>query len=146
MKRIISKPHLFFFGLVPIFIILGFVKKDAIIDINVSYIYFELLISTLCYLSAIFFFLIGLNYFSVILSGKKLKTRLTITHILLQIIALIPFLYLIITINEKGNISSNSESIIEKFAFFLFIGFFFFLLSILIHLINFSVSLFLKNQ
>ena len=143
MKRIISKPHLFFFGLVPIFIILGFVKKDAIIDINVSYIYFELLISTLCYLSAIFFFLIGLNYFSVILSGKKLKTRLTITHILLQIIALIPFLYLIITINEKGNISSNSESIIEKFAFFLFIGLFFFLLSILIHLINFSVSLFL---
>ena len=84
MKKFISKPHLFFFGLVPLFIILGLIKKDALMDVNISYVYFELAISTLCYLSAIFFSLIGLNYFSVLLSGKKLKKGLTITNIILK--------------------------------------------------------------
>ncbi|MDG1041195.1 MAG: hypothetical protein P8H13_01240 [Polaribacter sp.] len=146
MKKFISKPHLFFFGLVPLFIILGLIKKDALMDVNISYVYFELAISTLCYLSAIFFSLIGLNYFSVLLSGKKLKKGLTITHIILQLIAFIPFIYLIISINNDGNISSDSKSLVEKLVLFLFIGFFFFLLSILIHLINFFSSLFLKTK
>lgn len=145
MKRIISKPHLFFFGLVPIFIILGFVKKDAIIDINVSYIYFELLISTLCYLSAIFFFLIGLNYFSVILSGKKLKKGLTITHIVFQLLSFIPFLFILLTATKSGEIDANNQQTLELFSIIILVGSLLFLASILIHLINFSLSMFLKK-
>jgi hypothetical protein len=146
MKKLITKPHLFFFGLVPIFIILGFVKKDALIEINISYIYIDLSISTLCYISAIFFSLIGLNYFSIALAGKKLKKGLTIAHIILQLIALVPFLYMIINLNEDGNISSDSQLLIEKLTLFIIIGLIFFLLSILMHLINFFTSMFLKTE
>ena len=145
MKKIITKPHLFFFGLIPVFIIIGFVKNEAVIDINVGYMYLELAISTLCYLSAIFFSLIGINYFSVILAGKNLKKGLTITHILLQIISFIPFFYILFTASTTNETVTNSQQILDLFSVPLFVGFFLFLSAIFIHLINFSVSLFLKK-
>ena len=145
MKRIISIPHLFFFGLVPIFIILGLVKDEQSININVGYIYFDLYVNTLCYLSAIFFSLIGINYFSVLIAGKKLKKGLTITHIVFQLLSFIPFLFILLTATKSGEIDANNQQTLELFSIIILVGFLLFLASILIHLINFSLSMFLKK-
>jgi len=72
MKRFIQKPHLFFFILIPIIILLGFLYKNETIDINVYTTYFVLGFSNLSYLFVVFFGLIGLNYFSFI-GQKKLQ-------------------------------------------------------------------------
>jgi hypothetical protein len=146
MKKLIAKPHLFFFGLVPLFIILGFFKSDGEISINIDYMQLDLKVNTICYLSAIFFSLIGLNYFSILLMGKKLKKGLTITHIAIQLVSFIPFFYILFTATKIEETVANSQQYLDLFSIPFLIGFFLFLSAIFIHLINFSVSLFLKKQ
>ena len=146
MKKLIAKPHLFFFLLVPIFIILGFIKGDNAISINIDYMQLNLKVNTLSYLSAIFFMLIGINYFSVVLAGKNLKKGLTVLHIVLQLISFIPFFYILLTATKPEETVTNSQQILELFSLPVFVGFLFFLSAIFIHLINFFVSLFFKKQ
>ena len=141
MKKIIQKPHLFFFGLGPIGIILGLIFKSQSLDFafyggNISFGYFSVFA-----MSSVYFALIGLNYFSLRLIEKPPKRKLSIIHILIQIIALILFLYYILTINDY---ETNQQK--ETVNFIFFIGFILFLASILVHLINFFVSLFLKTE
>lgn len=146
MKKLIAKPHLFFFGLIPLFIILGLIKGDNAISINIDYMQLNLKVSTLSYLSAIFFTLIGINYFSVVLAGKNLKKGLTVLHIVLQIVSFIPFFYILLTATKPEETVTNSQQILELFSLPVFVGFLLFLSAIFIHLINFFVSLFFKKQ
>ena len=91
LKKIISKPYLFFFGLVPLFVIIGLLNMKSYINLSIDYLNFDLDISLLCNISAVFFLLIGFNYYSLFWVQKEPKKSLTITHIILQLISLIPF-------------------------------------------------------
>ena len=142
VKKIIAKPHLFFFGLVPIFVFIGLINREKFININIDYFYFDIKINLLCYLSSIFLLLIGFNYFSLEWANKKPRKILTIFHLVLQIISLISFFILIFSINTKG---SFEIEILNNYLFFL-VSFLIFLLSVFIHLINFFTSLFLKTK
>ncbi|WP_347175358.1 hypothetical protein [Polaribacter uvawellassae] len=147
MKKLIAKPHLFFFGLIPIVLILGILFKEEAIDINVSYTYFVITYNNLSYVFAVFFGLVGLNYFSLHWGNKTAKKWLTITHIFLQTIALILFF----TKNnwnwlgtdkysEEINTTTDYSNLILAFAILIFI------ISAFVHLINFFSSLFSKSK
>lgn len=146
MKKLIYKPHLFFFALIPIFIILGFLNRNIPIDINISFIYYLINVDFWCYVSAVFFGLVGVNYLSLNLIKKNPKKGLTITHILLQILCLIPYLFAVFKLDENGTLK-NIEFLDDiGFENYLIVGFILFILSIIIHLINFFISLLLKRD
>lgn len=146
MKAIIKKPHLFFFALVPIYIIIGFIKRDTPIDISISYIYYLINVDFWCYVSAVYFSLIGLNYFSLVWVKKRPNNWLTITHILLQIISVLPFFYAVFQLDENGNLQTNEFFGLIELKNVLVLSFLLFILSIFIHLINFFTSLLLKQD
>lgn len=134
LKKIIAKPHLFFFGLVPLFLILGLFKRESYINLKVNYLNFDLDISLLCYISSVFFLLIGFNYFSLYWVQKYPKKALTISHIVLQLFSITPFILIVFSFN----FSQTYLVLVLSFIIFLF--------SIIIHLINFFTSLFLKTK
>lgn len=146
MKKLIDKPHLFFFGLIPVFIIIALFKGNKPIDLNIQNIYFVIEMSHWYYFSAVFFGLIGLNYFSLIWANKPPKKWLTITHLFLQIFSLILF-FTIHNWNWIGKqypselniLNDNSNTV-------LFISLLVFILSAFIHLVNFFTSLLLKIE
>ena len=142
LKKIISKPYLFFFGLVPLFVIIGLLNMKSYIKLRIDYLNFDLDISLLCNISAVFFLLIGFNYYSLFWVQKEPKKSLTITHIILQLISLIPFILLIFSVD----FSKNNPSIFTNTNLLLIISFIIFLISVFIHLINFFTSLFLKSK
>lgn len=146
LKKIIQKPHLFFFGLIPIYIIIGFIKRNTPIDLNISYIYYLINVDFWCYVSAVYFALIGLNYFSLNWAQKYPKKWLTITHILLQIISSLPYLYCIFKLDQSGDLREGKFLWFINLESILFFSFILFLLSIFIHLINFFTSLFFKRD
>jgi len=146
LKKIISKPHLFFFGLIPVFLIIGFIKRDIPIDINISYIYYLINVDFWCYVSAVYFGLIGINYLSLNLIKKHPKKGLTITHLILQILCLIPYLYVVLKLDENGYLSNNNFLNTLEINNVFVIAFLLFIISIVIHLINFFSSLLLKKE
>ena len=142
LKKIIAKPHILFFSFVPIFIIIGLFKMKTFFNINVDYIYFDLNVSLVCNITAVFFLLIGFNYYSLIWVQKTPKKTLTIIHIVLQLLTLIPFITLVFSIDSKD---SSSLHFLNNY-FILIISFLVFIVSTFIHLINFFSSLFSKSE
>jgi hypothetical protein len=140
MKKIIAKPHLFFFGLALLFVIIASINGKNNLEINIGLVNFDIQVKILCLISSLFFVLIGFNYFSIFWANKQPRKRLTIIHIVLQIIALTPFIYLLSTVNNSSD--TNLELLIATN----FIGFLIFLFASLLHLINFFSSLFLKKE
>ncbi|PWG04783.1 hypothetical protein DIS07_09925 [Polaribacter aquimarinus] len=111
-------------------------------NINVDYIYFDLNVSLVCNITAVFFLLIGFNYYSLIWVQKTPKKTLTIIHIVLQLLTLIPFITLVFSIDSKD--SSSLQFLNNNFI--LIISFLIFIVSIFVHLINFFSSLFSKSE
>ena len=114
MKNIITKPHYFFFGLVPLFIFLIFICEDNAIDINIHDTYFVIANYFVCLFSIIFFALIGVNYFYLHWAKKPPKKWLTIIHLILQIISLVTFVYHLLNINSKDSFITNDFFGISK--------------------------------
>ncbi len=147
MKKIISKPHLFFFALIPIVLIVGYVFKSKNVDINISYSSFIISYSNLSYFFAVFFVLIGLNYFSLYWGQKKAIKWMTITHMILQVLALLLFF----TKDNwnwlgKNNYPSELNLIADYSNLILVLSILIFIISAFIHLINFFVSLISKSK
>lgn len=145
MKLFTKKPHLFFFYGVPIFLILGFIKRNVPIDLSISYIYYLINVDFWCYVSAVYFGLIGLNYLALNWANKTPKKALTVLHIILQIASILPYLYAILNLDENGTLQKQTLFDINLNSLFV-VSFFLFLISIFIHLINFLDSLFLKRD
>ncbi|QOD61164.1 hypothetical protein H9I45_01590 [Polaribacter haliotis] len=145
MKTIIAKPHLFFFGLTMSFFILGFLNREIPFDINIHATYYVSTLNFWFYISAVFFALIGFNYFSLAWAEKPPKKWLTITHISLQILSLLLLLtkenwnWIGKENSQKLSIFSDNDQLIIAISISIFI------FSIFIHLINFFTSLFLKK-
>jgi hypothetical protein len=145
LKLFTKKPHLFFFYGIPIFLILGFVKRNVPVDLSISYIYYLINVDFWCYVSAVYFGLIGLNYLALNWANKTPQKVLTVLHIILQIASLLPYLYAIFNLDENGTLQKQTFLGIDLNSLFV-VSFFLFLISIFIHLINFLASLFLKRD
>ncbi len=146
MKKIINKPHLFFFSLIPVFIVLGIFKRNIPIDINISYIHYLINVDFWCYITALYFGLIGINYLALYLIKKRPNNWLTATHILLQVFCLIPYLTSVFNLDNTGNLNYMNIPFQNSLGSILLFSFFMFLASILVHLINFFSSLLLKTD
>ncbi|APZ46943.1 hypothetical protein BW723_11900 [Polaribacter reichenbachii] len=146
MKKIINKPYLYFFALIPLYITIGLIKRNVPIDINITYIYYLINVDFWCYVSAVYFSLIGINYVALDWAKKCPKKWLTISHIILQTLAIIPFIYAVLRLDENGLLKGNQFLGILNLEAVLIFSFFLFLLSIFVHLVNFFVSLLLKRE
>lgn len=145
MKTIIKKPHLFFFSIIPIFIIVGFVKTDDVIDVSIYNTFFAIKAHYWCYFSAAFLALIGLNYYLIYWLKKPLIQILSLFHILFQAAALILFIFCVLLMNSKRSFNSNFISYNIDFYNILSISFMLFLVSFFLHLLNFFISLVSKK-
>ena len=141
MKKIIRKPHLFFLFLVPLVVISGILNKEGTIDLNIYATYIVINVWHMSIFSAVFFFLIFINYYALFMIKKPPKKILTVLHIILQLIALVSLFYVSFTSETKRDFSET----IDMNAL-LVLGFVIFLLASFIHLINFFVSLLSKKQ
>lgn len=146
MKKIITKPHLFFFGLVPICILFSFLTDDKTLDINIYDTYLVITYFHFHLFSATFFAMIGLNYYALHWAEKPPKKGLTTVHILLQTVAML----LILTNNNWNWIGSQTNSKIQLLNdnsnLVIVLSVLIFLLSVFIHLINFLTSILLKTE
>ncbi|MFT5762251.1 MAG: hypothetical protein ACI8WA_001377 [Polaribacter sp.] len=146
MKKLITKPYLFFFGMIPVSIILALVFNNDEVIINYYDGNFIAQIKYIYYLSAIFFGLIGFNYFSIHWANKTPKKGLTIVHIALQIISFT----LLITRNNWSWLHSENQTTeglaIDNSNLIILFSFLVFLLATLFHLVNFFGALFSKSK
>lgn len=141
MRKIIHKPHLFFLALVPIVFLSGLLNRESTIDVNIHATYIVMDIWALSVFSTVFFFLIFINYYALHAIKKPAKRILSIIHIVLQIIALIPLFYIFFTADTKRDYAQTVDMNI-----IFVLGFVVFIMASFVHLINFFASLLGKKQ
>jgi len=146
LKKIINKPYIFFFTLALIAIIIGLFNKNQFLEITLFDANYMFPKDYWLYFSAVFFMLISLNYFFLKWAKKPVKKGLTIIQILLQVISLL-LLFTNTSWNWIGEqhykdvkILNDNSTIVISISILLFI------LSIIIHLLNFLTSLLLKRE
>jgi hypothetical protein len=144
VKTIIKKPHIFFFSLVPLFIIIGVLKTDGIIDVTINNTFFAIKTHYWCYFSAIFIGLIGLNYYMLYWAKKQTIHILSLFHIMFQVASLVPFIFCIFFLNTKTVFTSNFLSDSVDFYAILSVSYILFIISICFHVLNFILA-FLKK-
>lgn len=81
MNKLIEKPHLIFLFAIPIIMLIGILSGDALFDINVHDTYYVIAYSHLTILISIFLGVIGIGYWVMQKSNRKLSKRLNWTHI-----------------------------------------------------------------
>ncbi|MFY0631278.1 MAG: hypothetical protein JXR05_12910 [Flavobacteriaceae bacterium] len=141
MRKIISKPHFFFIFLAAITLFCGILNKDATIQVALYGSLVDVKIWTVSLFSVLFFILISVNYASLYIIKKPAKKWLTILHIILQIIALIPFFYFVF----QANVPRTYEEV-SAINIILVMSFAIFILATIVHLINFVMSLIAKKD
>ena len=96
MKKVFTTPQGFFLLLAVLILIVGFSKDGSKLDLNYFLSFLLVDVWSVAMVSSLFFVLISINYASLSLIGKKAITGLTIAHIVLQIIALVPLIYFMV--------------------------------------------------
>lgn len=144
MKTIIKKPHIFFFSLIPLFIIIGILKTDGIIDVTINNTFFAIKTHYRCYFSAVFIGLIGLNYYMLYWAKKQTIHILSLFHIMFQFASIVPFIFCVFFLNTKTVFNSNFLSNSIDFYAILSVSYILFIISICLHVLNFILA-FLKK-
>lgn len=139
MKILLQKPQYFFFALIPVFLIFSWWGIEKYVNLAFFNSYLSVKISHWSMLSALFAALIGINYVLVGWAKKKLIVALSFTHIILQFLSTIGFIYSLLKIGKQDfDNATNYHQILS-------ISFFVFLISIVTHMFNFFLSLFKKS-
>ena len=89
MNKLIEKPHLIFLLSIPIIILIGILRGDAVLDINVHDTYYIIAYLHLAILISILFGIIGLGYWIMLKAKRKLSKWLTLLHVTLTFAGLI---------------------------------------------------------
>jgi len=145
MNKIFNTPHLFFFGLIPVFILISLFRSGANFDLNIYETYVVISIPYVCYLSAAFFGLVGINYYVLHWAKKTHKRALTSMHVTLQIASLLFFIYFMFSIPENNNLGTPYPSSIDENSLFV-VSSILFLIATILHFINFFMSLLAKRE
>jgi hypothetical protein len=145
LKTIIKKPHTFFFSLIPLFIIVGFIRKGSVIDVTIYNAFFVVKTHYWCYFSALFVGLIGLNYYMLNWAKKPTIHMLSLFHIIFQLAALVTFLFCVFFLNTKTISTSSLLSSSINFYAILSASNILFILSICFHILNFTFALLKKD-
>lgn len=141
MRKIINRPQVLFVSLAVIMLISSLINKGSSIQVAMYSTYVDLDIWITGVFSAVFFILIAVNYTSLTITRKKPRVSLTVTHIVLQLMAIFPLLYFFFTADRVRSFDQISQmNLILIFAFALFI------IATVVHLINFVVGLLSKKE
>jgi heme/copper-type cytochrome/quinol oxidase subunit 1 len=81
MNKLIEKPHLIFILAIPIIILIGILSGDSMLDINVHDTYYVIAYLHLAILISILFGIIGIGYWVMQKTKRKLSKWLNWTHI-----------------------------------------------------------------
>lgn len=81
MDRLIDKPHLIFLIAIPIIMPIGILSGDAVLDINVHDTYYVIAYLHLATLISILFGIIGIGYWIMQKTNRKLSKWLNWTHV-----------------------------------------------------------------
>lgn len=141
MIKKLKTPQAMFVLLAIFILVIGAYKKGTQLDLNyfLNFLYID--VWSVAIVSSVFFILMSVNYASLSIVGKKPHKMMTIAHIGLQIIALLPLVYFMMT--------AKKEAQPEKLAFsntVLLISFVVFVVSVILHLINFFFSMIKRNN
>lgn len=140
--KILRKPHIYFFGISPLLLILAFLNIDSYFSIPLLGNYTNIGHKEMYLFYTIYFLMIGMNYFSLYWAEKPSKKILTAIHLILQTISLI--LLIIYMQNGYENLNTSSLSNINSNTQWFFTSIVLFLLAAFIHIINFFSSLLSK--
>ncbi|WP_299326009.1 hypothetical protein [uncultured Maribacter sp.] len=88
MKKITQAPHFMFLILIPIILLIGLLKPDKTLEINIHDTYILIALLHLAVLISIIFGILGLGYWVVIKLNKRLVNWLTIIHLIITVISL----------------------------------------------------------
>lgn len=81
MNKLIEKPYLIFLLAIPIIMLIGILRGDSMLDINVYDTYYVIAYLHLAILISILFGIIGIGYWIMLKSDRKLSKWLNCTHI-----------------------------------------------------------------
>lgn len=150
MNWLTEKPFISFLILIPIIMIIGFLNRKETLDINVHDTYYVINNLHLAIILSIFLAIISLGYFLIKIFSIPLINWMTISHILITIFGML-IIYILFRIQLNFEVKSyDIESIlkysktIQRVNFTLFLVLIVVLLSQLVFLINFAVSIFKK--
>ena len=150
MNWLTEKPFISFLILIPIIMIIGFLNRKETLDINVHDTYYVINNLHLAIILSIFLAIISLGYFLIKIFSIPLINWMTISHILITIFGML-IIYILFRIQLNFEVKSyDIESIlkysktIQRVNFTLFSVLIVVLLSQLVFLINFAVSIFKK--
>lgn len=141
MKKFIDRPQLFFFFLALLVLVIGFLNKDSAIKLALYGTFINLKSWSVCLFSSVFFVLIAVNYASLTITNKTPKRYLTVIHIVLQLLALAPLLYFILSSE-----STKTYNEVSRMNIILILAFALFIIATIIHLVNFVASLLAKKD
>ena len=88
MKKITQAPHFMFWILIPIILLIGLLKPDKTLDINIHDTYIIIALLHLAVLISIIFGILGLGYWVVIKLNRRLVNWFTIIHLIITVISL----------------------------------------------------------
>lgn len=112
MNLALNKPHHFFFLIIPLILAFSYYKPKNTFDINIGDTYFVIMNLHLGILLSVFYFILGLIYFSLDKKGIQLNNWISYTHTILTIGGLILIWLLIKRINY--NPTKNFEEILKS--------------------------------
>jgi len=85
LKKLFQKPHLAFFALIPLILLMGFLNPAAGLDINVHDTYIVISYKHIAIFLAYLFLVLGLGYWVMQRTHRKLSQWLNAIHIILTI-------------------------------------------------------------
>lgn len=86
MRQLIQKPYYFFWGLLPVILLLSFLLGETVYYLNVYDLHQALPYRELGFLIAALSFAMGAGYWMVLKPGRKLSGRLTGFHLVVTLI------------------------------------------------------------
>ena len=81
MNFLIDKPHIIYLLTIPIIMLIGILSRDVVLDINVHDSYFVITYLHFAILLSMLFGIIGIGYWIIQKTGRKLSKWLSSTHI-----------------------------------------------------------------
>lgn len=111
MKKTGEKPYLFFWGLIPILLLVGVLNLKEVIDINLHDIYFVTSILNLSIFLSFFLGILGFGYWSVLKLKKRLFKTLSFLHIGITFLGI---LVLLTTFMIPNNIITSTNTLLDS--------------------------------
>ena len=147
MHKLITKPDLIFFLLIPVILLMGIMSGDTTLEINIHDTYFVIAHFHVAVLISILFGIIGVGYWLMKKSNRKLSKWLNWTHIVLTIgglIAIFRIPYLSLGSDTQSQFPHFDElekknSILTSIILIITFG-------QLMYLINLIIGIFIKNK